>query len=78
MTKKSDSRGSSYAIPPAPAPKMVDATGCGDAYMAGYLMARLLKTSPEKSARFASKVAAKNLEFRGAIKTDLSGWIKDI
>ena len=56
----------------------VDTTGCGDAYMAGYLVGRLSKHSPEKSALFASKVAAKNLEFRGAIKVDLSSWVKNI
>ena len=68
----------SYVILPAPALKIVDTTGCGDAYMAGYLVGRLSKHSPEKSALFASKVAAKNLEFRGAIKVDLSSWVKNI
>jgi sugar/nucleoside kinase (ribokinase family) len=68
--------GDSYSIPPVTAPKIVDATGCGDAYAAGYLAGRLRKYSPEASARFASRVAAKNLEFRGAIKEDLSGWSK--
>lgn len=68
----------SYAIPPYPVSVMVDATGCGDAYMAGYLVGRLFKNSPERSAKFASKVAAKNLEFKGAIKADLSKWVKSI
>lgn len=65
-------------IPAMPASKTVDATGCGDAYMAGYLVGRLQKYSPEISARLASKIAAKNLEFRGAIRADLSGWIYSV
>lgn len=59
-------------INPYPPKKLVDATGCGDAYIAGYLKKRLSKCSSIHSADFASKIAAKNLECQGALLEDLT------
>ena len=41
---------------------IVDATGCGDTYMAAYISARLKNKTFKNSADFASKIASKKLE----------------
>jgi len=50
--------------------KILDATGCGDAYIAGYLFRRLGGFNCVEAADYASKIAAKSLEFKGAIRGD--------
>ena len=46
-----------YNIPAFIDGPAVDATGCGDTYMAGYLYQRVKGTSPKKAAAFASAMA---------------------
>ena len=60
-----------HLIPAYPPQKMVDATGCGDAFIAGYLTKRLEGQDPVQAAHFASKIGAKNLEVKGALVGDL-------
>ena len=51
---------------PAYAPrKLVDATGCGDTYSAGYLYARAKGMSYEESGRFAAAMCTLKLEHTG-------------
>lgn len=52
------------------AEKIVDATGAGDSYAAGFLYGLLMNKSLEWSAKFASKLAAKSLSDYGI------NWIK--
>ena len=47
---------------------IVDATGCGDTYMAAYISARLKNKSLKNSADFASMIASKKLENFGPYK----------
>ena len=47
---------------------IVDATGCGDTYMAAYISARLKNKSFKNSADFASMIASKKLENFGPYK----------
>lgn len=54
-------------IPATSPAKVVDATGCGDTYTAGYLHQRMQGAAPLASAQFAACVAAKNLECQGAL-----------
>ncbi len=56
---------------PAAAPRaVVDATGCGDTYAAGYLGRRLAGHAPLAAARFAAVIAAAKLEARGPFLGD--------
>ena len=48
--------------------RLIDTTGCGDTYAASYLAKRLDGFSPIKSADFASGIASKKIEVRGALK----------
>jgi sugar/nucleoside kinase (ribokinase family) len=71
-----------YAIPSFPPKKLVDATGCGDTYMAGYLYKRLKHFNIDESGRFAAAIASLKLGQSGAfqgseeeIQAHLSGSI---
>ena len=46
---------------PAAQVEVIDNTGAGDVYNAGFLAGLLLKKSLEESARFATKIAAKSV-----------------
>ena len=47
---------------------IVDATGCGDTYMAAYISAILNNKTLIESADFASRIASKKLENYGPYK----------
>ena len=47
---------------------IVDATGCGDTYMAAYILARLNHKNLNESADFASLIASRKLESFGPYK----------
>ena len=47
---------------------IIDATGCGDTYMAAYISARLKNKTFKNSADFASMIASKKLENFGPYK----------
>jgi adenosine kinase len=57
--------GERVAIPPVPVPQVVDPTGCGDAYRAGYLHGRRLGLSLEACARIGSVMGALLVEREG-------------
>ncbi len=57
-----------YSIPSFPAKKIVDATGCGDTYMAGYIYKRLKSSGIDESGRFAAATASLKLEESGPFK----------
>lgn len=44
---------------------IVDATGCGDTYMAAYVSQRLSSKSPKQAGEFASVIASRKLTRRG-------------
>lgn len=57
--------GKFYETPAYPPSKLVDATGCGDTYSAGYLYSRAKGMSYEESGRFAAAMCTLKLEHTG-------------
>ena len=57
--------GKFYETPAYPPRKLVDATGCGDTYSAGYLYGRARGMSYEESGRFAAAMCTLKLEHTG-------------
>ena len=57
-----DSNDTTIKINAVKCDNIVDATGCGDTYMAAYISARLKNKTFKNSADFASKIASKKLE----------------
>ncbi|MFQ5819200.1 MAG: PfkB family carbohydrate kinase [Candidatus Heimdallarchaeota archaeon] len=59
-----------YRIPAFPPKKIVDPTGCGDTYIAGYLYQRLRSSDHDKIGRFAAKLATLKLETFGSLQLE--------
>ena len=57
-----------YNIPAYPPPVIVDATGCGDTYMAGYLYRRTKGDSIQQSGEFAAAMAGLKTAANGAFE----------
>ncbi len=66
------SNGTFYPVPAFPPKTLVDATGCGDTYMAGYLYQRIKGANESEAGRFAAALATIKLEaagpFQGSIQ----------
>lgn len=60
-----------YEIPAFPPRRLVDPTGCGDTYMAGYLFLRQTVSDPGRVGEFAARTATAKLENSGPL---ISGW----
>jgi sugar/nucleoside kinase (ribokinase family) len=56
-----------YEIPAFPPRRLVDPTGCGDTYMAGYLFLRQTVSDPGKVGEFAARTATAKLENSGPL-----------
>ncbi len=54
-----------YEIPAYPPHEVVDATGCGDTYSAGYLYKRLQGADPMEAGKFAAAMCTIKLEHNG-------------
>lgn len=54
-----------YEIPAYAPHEVVDATGCGDTYSAGYLYKRLQGATPTKAGKFAAAMCTIKLEHNG-------------
>jgi sugar/nucleoside kinase (ribokinase family) len=68
-----------YFIQSFPPRKIVDATGCGDTYMAGYIYKRLRSSDIYESGRFAAATASLKLEESGPFKgseEDVQNFLK--
>ena len=63
-------QGKFYEIPAYPPHTLVDATGCGDTYMAGYLYQRNRSTDVTQSGIFAAAMATIKLENFGPFSGD--------
>lgn len=57
--------GTFYEIPAYPPIEVVDATGCGDTYSAGYLYKRLQGATPTEAGKFAAAMCTIKLEHNG-------------
>ena len=66
--------GKFHKIPAYPAKDLVDATGCGDTYMAGYLYKRSRGASYEEAGAFAAAMCSIKLGSKGPF----SGTIADV
>ena len=60
-----------YPIPAFPPKIIVDATGCGDTYMAGYLYQRSKGADVLQAGTFAAILASKKMESAGPFKGNL-------
>lgn len=54
-----------YEIPAYAPHEVVDATGCGDTYSAGYLYQRTLRATPTEAGKFAAAMCTIKLEHNG-------------
>lgn len=54
-----------YEIPAYPPHEVVDTTGCGDTYSAGYLYKRLQGATPTEAGKFAAAMCTIKLEHNG-------------
>jgi sugar/nucleoside kinase (ribokinase family) len=59
-----------HSIPAYPPQALVDPTGCGDSYCAGYIYYRLRSDDIAAAGRFAAAVATLNLERQGPFAGD--------
>jgi len=62
------SGGAFYDIPAYPPAAIVDATGCGDTYMAGYLFRRIKGDGIQQSGEFAAAMAGLKTAMNGAFE----------
>lgn len=60
-----------YQIPAYAPHEMVDATGCGDTYSAGYLYRRLQGATPTEAGKFAAAMCTIKLEHNGPFNRTL-------
>ena len=60
-----------YAIPAYMPREIVDATGCGDTYMAGYLYKRAKGVTIEESGNFAAALSTLKIERSGPVNAHL-------
>lgn len=63
-----------YDIPAFPPVELVDATGCGDTYMAGYLYKRCKGASYQEAGTFAAAMCTLKLQNKGPF----SGTVEDV
>ena len=66
-----------YEIPAYPPHEVVDATGCGDTYSAGYLYKRLQGATPTEAGKFAAAMCTIKLEHNGPFNRsieDVEKW----
>lgn len=62
------SRGEFYSVPSVAPRRVVDSTGCGDTYAAGYIFKRLKHCAIEEAGKFAAATASLKLEGYGSFK----------
>lgn len=57
-----------YKIPSFPAKKIIDPTGCGDTYVAGYLFQKLISNNINRAGMFAAAMSTLKIESFGAFR----------
>ena len=60
-----------YEIPAYAPHEVVDATGCGDTYSAGYLYQRTLGATPTEAGKFAAAMCTIKLEHNGPVNRSI-------
>ena len=67
-----------WEIPAYPPTDVVDPTGCGDTYLAGYVTARLKGLSPYQSAHIGALAASHKLEYTGPLQASFDELSEEI
>ncbi len=70
--------GEFHEIPAYPPHEVVDATGCGDTYSAGYLYMRLLGANPTEAGKFAAAMCTVKLEHNGPFNRSIADLMEII
>ncbi len=70
--------GSFFEIPAFKPAAIVDATGCGDTYMAGYLAKRINGAGVQESAEFAAAMASLKIAANGPFNGNVADVVKMI
>lgn len=70
------SNGTFYPIPAFPPKILVDATGCGDTYMAGYLYQRLKGVGEQQAGLFGAALATLKMESAGPFQGSLEDVVQ--
>lgn len=63
--------GNFYEIPAFKPKQVVDATGCGDTYMAGYLLKKIKGGNPQEAGEFGAAMATIKIQSSGPFSGDL-------
>lgn len=63
--------GNFYEIPSFKPKQVVDATGCGDTYMAGYLLKKIKGGNPQEAGEFGAAMATIKIQSSGPFSGDL-------
>lgn len=64
--------GEEIKIDAIPSPNVVDTTGCGDTFMATYIVLKLEGYSSVQAANFASQIASEKTQYQGPYKANKS------
>lgn len=70
------SKGTFYPIPAFPPKTLVDATGCGDTYMAGYLYQRMKGIGEQQAGLFGAALATLKMESAGPFQGSLEDVVQ--
>lgn len=69
--------GANWELAPAEAVEVVDPTGCGDVFSAGFVVEYLRSGDPVRATRFANRVAGFNCRLRGLEELTLIGKVTE-
>ncbi|MCI0493582.1 carbohydrate kinase family protein [candidate division KSB1 bacterium] len=64
-------------VPPGPVDKVIDVTGCGDAFAAGFIQHYFHSSDVVAATHYANSIAGINCTIRGTEELVKLGWLRD-